>query len=128
LSITSAPRRPPFVALLEALGRRLAIHRHLAHADVDGDGRTDVLENVTGGVRVTFGGAAGMQAPQTLPAIHPGQPWVVPGAANVRIVDVNCDGLTDAVFVGETFRKPRPKVLPSNRGFGELRLTGSVVR
>jgi RHS repeat-associated protein len=75
----------------------------VAHADLDGDGRTDVLEDVTGGVRVTFGGAAGMQAPQTLPAINPGQPWIVPGAANVRIVDVNGDGLADAVFVGETF-------------------------
>jgi RHS repeat-associated protein len=71
----------------------------LVLADVDGDGRTDVLEPVTSGLRLRQGTAQGLGPAIYLPPIAGASPNVEPGAANVRFTDTNGDGLIDAVWL-----------------------------
>jgi hypothetical protein len=74
-------------------------------ADLDGDGRMDVIQASTGGIRVSFGAAGGMSAPASLPPIDPSNTSIEPGASDVQMVDFNGDGLADAVWLAESWMK-----------------------
>jgi RHS repeat-associated protein len=73
--------------------------------DLDGDGRMDVVQASTGGILVSFGAAAGMSAPASLPPIDPSNLSIEPGASDVRMVDFNGDGLADVVWLAESWMK-----------------------
>jgi RHS repeat-associated protein len=73
--------------------------------DIDGDGRTDVLDGVTGGVRLRTATASGLGPAIFLPPIAAASLNVEPGAANVRFLDVNGDALADAVWITDTWMK-----------------------
>jgi RHS repeat-associated protein len=74
-------------------------------ADVNGDGRTDVLESVTSGLRLRQGTAQGLGPAIYLPALADASPNVEPGAENVRFTDMNGDGLVDAVWLTDAWMK-----------------------
>src|SRR5690606_38092793 len=73
--------------------------------DVNGDGRMDVVQAVTGGLHVSFGGADGMGSRQTRPPIDPSNPFIEPGGSNVKFVEVNGDGLVDVVWLNDAWMK-----------------------
>ena len=73
-------------------------------ADVDGDGRTDVIEAVTGGLRMRRGVPTGFAPPAYLPPISADRS-IEPGAAGVRFLDANGDGLADVVRLTDTWMK-----------------------
>jgi RHS repeat-associated protein len=72
-----------------------------ALADVNGDGRIDVLRGVTSGVLVNLSGKQAMGPTASRPPIG-AEAAVTPGGANVRFVDVNGDGLSDAIWLTDT--------------------------
>jgi RHS repeat-associated protein len=74
-------------------------------ADVDGDGRMDVIRSVTGGLQVHLGGAAGLAAPVFRSAIDPSNVFIEPGGSNVQFVEVNGDGLADVVWLNDAWMK-----------------------
>ena len=74
-------------------------------ADLNGDGRMDVIRGVTGGLEVRLGGAAGLSAPVVRPAIDPSNIFIEPGGANVQFVEVNGDGLVDVVWLNDSWMK-----------------------
>ena len=67
-------------------------------ADVDGDGRTDLLRGASGGLQIRMNDGAGLEAWVTHPAPY-GVSTLVPGAAGARFQDMNGDGLADAVQI-----------------------------
>lgn len=77
----------------------------VAFADINGDGRTDVVKAAAGAVMVWQNGATGFGPGRYLPAISAADPSVEPGAANVRMLDVNGDGLADAVWLTDSWMK-----------------------
>lgn len=77
----------------------------MALADVNGDGLTDVLEAVTGGVRVRIATRTGLGAPRTMGPVSAVDPGVEIGARGVRLKDVNGDGLVDVVWLHDAWMK-----------------------
>jgi RHS repeat-associated protein len=93
-------------------GRRLAGTRGVplagggvVLADIDGDGRTDVIEAVTRGITMRRGVAGGLGPAAFLPPISAVEAHVEPGAASVRFLDANGDGLADAVYLTDDWMK-----------------------
>jgi RHS repeat-associated protein len=74
-------------------------------ADIDGDGRTDVLAAGTAGITMRRGIDGGLGPAAFLPAINPAEAYVEPGARNVRVLDANGDGLADAVYLTDDWMK-----------------------
>jgi YD repeat-containing protein len=75
-----------------------------ALADVNGDGRTDVIQGRASGIVVSFGVQGGLTSGVALPRIQP-DAEVEPGNANLRFADMNGDGLTDAVWMTDNWMK-----------------------
>ena len=73
--------------------------------DLNGDGRTDVVRPSTNGIFVNFQTPAGLGPTTSLPPISPDDITVVPGASNVRVHDVNGDGLADFVWLADGWIK-----------------------
>jgi YD repeat-containing protein len=76
-----------------------------ALADVNGDGRTDVIRGRTGGIAVNFNGPTGMGPTVSLPRISPNDVQVEPGADGVRFVDMNGDGVVDVAWMTDSWIK-----------------------
>jgi RHS repeat-associated protein len=66
--------------------------------DVDGDGRTDVVQGTATGLRVWFNGPTGVRGPVSRPHIA-GNGNLEPGRPNVRFTDINGDGLVDVAWI-----------------------------
>lgn len=77
----------------------------VATADVNGDGRTDVLQSTTGGVRLWLNTSYGLASPISLPPVDPSNVLVEPGGANTRVLDMNGDGLADVVWLTDSWMK-----------------------
>ncbi|MCE9573340.1 MAG: FG-GAP-like repeat-containing protein [Deltaproteobacteria bacterium] len=77
----------------------------MALADIDGDGRVDVLESVTGGLRLRRGVPAGLGPAAYLPPPTAADPNVGPGLTGVRVMDANGDGLADLVWLTDAWMK-----------------------
>ncbi|NOK01954.1 hypothetical protein HNV27_10110 [Myxococcus xanthus] len=73
------------------------------YADLNGDGRVDVIQRVSGGVRIKFNGPTGLGAWISRPYIG-GFSQLVPGP-NVRFHDVNGDGLADVVQLTDSLMR-----------------------
>jgi YD repeat-containing protein len=74
-------------------------------ADLNGDGRIDVVRTRGSAISVNFGGVGGLGPTLALPAISASDVAVVPGDPQVRFVDVNGDGLADVVWVTDAWMK-----------------------
>lgn len=72
-------------------------------ADVNGDGRTDVIEGATGGLRIRLGRASGLAPLVRLPAVSARDAEVEPGHPNVRFIDANGDGLVDVLYLTDSY-------------------------
>ncbi|HEY2518052.1 MAG TPA: polymorphic toxin-type HINT domain-containing protein [Polyangiaceae bacterium] len=70
-------------------------------ADVNGDGRTDVIQGLTTSTAVYLNGASGLDAGTQHPMIDPTNASVVPGDPDTRFHDINGDGLVDATWVAD---------------------------
>lgn len=76
-----------------------------AFADLDGDGRTDVVQATGAGLLVSFGTDGGMAGAVQRPPVSSVDPPVEPGAPNVRLLDMNGDGLADVVWLTDAWTK-----------------------
>jgi YD repeat-containing protein len=79
--------------------------RNSVLADVDGDGRTDVLEAGTGGLSVRLAANGRLEPRSFRGRIDPDNIVVEPGNDDVKWVDVNDDGLVDAVWLTDEWFK-----------------------
>lgn len=77
----------------------------VALADINGDGRTDVMRSAASGTQVWLSGRNGFEPASYLPRIAASDPPVEPGAANVRLRDVNGDSLADVVWLTDSWMK-----------------------
>jgi len=73
-------------------------------ADLNGDGRTDVIQGSASGLTINFGRDGGMSPDVTAPRIQT-DAEIEPGNANLRFVDMNGDGLADAVWLTDAWMK-----------------------
>ncbi|OJT20075.1 hypothetical protein BO221_33340 [Archangium sp. Cb G35] len=87
-------------------------------ADLNGDGRVDVVKVVTSGLRVKLSGAGGLGPWVTKPGIG-GSSTLVPGP-NVRFHDVNGDGVADVVQLTDSLMR-----VYLGKGDGSFVLQGS---
>ncbi|NVJ09684.1 VCBS repeat-containing protein [Myxococcus sp. AM001] len=87
-------------------------------ADLNGDGRVDVIQRVTNGIRVRLNGEAGLGAWLSRQYIG-GFSQLVPGP-NARFHDVNGDGLADVVQLTDSLMR-----VFLGRGDGNFVLKGS---
>jgi YD repeat-containing protein len=74
-------------------------------ADVNADGRTDVIVGQTGGIGVRLAGDGTLLPKQSLPPIDPANVSVTPGNPDVRFFDVNGDGVVDVVWLADEWLK-----------------------
>lgn len=74
-------------------------------ADLNGDGRTDVVKGSATNLLVTLATKTGMRPTQILPRISASDINVEPGLATVRFTDVNGDGLADVVWLTDDWMK-----------------------
>jgi RHS repeat-associated protein len=74
-------------------------------ADLNADGRTDVIRGSATNLMVNFASKTGMGATQVLPRISASDVNVEPGLATVRFTDVNGDGLADVVWLTDSWMK-----------------------
>jgi hypothetical protein len=74
-------------------------------ADINGDGRTDVLQASSDGLLIRFNSKDGLGPVQRKPAIDPYNVDVVPGDPYVRFEDLNGDGLVDVVWMTNDWMK-----------------------
>jgi RHS repeat-associated protein len=105
-------RAYPLVGASLGEGRRLTGTRGVSLggrgtvlADIDGDGRTDVVAAGTAGISMRRGVDGGLGPAAFLPPINPAEAYVEPGAANVRFLDANGDGLADVVYLTDAWMK-----------------------
>ncbi|WP_140787615.1 FG-GAP-like repeat-containing protein [Myxococcus xanthus] len=87
-------------------------------ADLNGDGRVDVIQRIANGIRVKLNGATGLGAWISRPYIG-GVSQLVPGP-DVRFHDVNGDGLADVVQLTDSLMR-----VFLGRGDGNFVLKGS---
>jgi RHS repeat-associated protein len=83
----------------------LPLHGAGVLADLNGDGRTDLIRGTAVGVLVNLATATGMADTLSLPRISPSDVGVEPGAANIRFADINGDGLSDVVWLTDAWMK-----------------------
>ncbi len=74
-------------------------------ADINGDGRTDIIRAATGGIIVHFAQKDSLGPGVFLGAISPGDSPVEPGRSNVRFRDINGDGLADVIWMTDGWMK-----------------------
>ena len=74
-------------------------------ADLNGDGRIDVVRPRGSGINVNFGAVGGLGPTMELPALSATDVAVVPGDPQTRFIDVNGDGLADVVWVTDAWMK-----------------------
>jgi RHS repeat-associated protein len=74
-------------------------------ADLNGDGRTDVIRGGATNLLVNFATKTGMGPTQVLPVISPSDVNVEPGLPTVRFTDINGDGLSDVVWLTDAWMK-----------------------
>jgi YD repeat-containing protein len=74
-------------------------------ADVNADGRTDVIQGETGGISVRLAGSGGLLPPVRVGRIDPWNVQVEPGNADVHFVDVNGDSVVDVVWLTDQWFK-----------------------
>jgi YD repeat-containing protein len=74
-------------------------------ADLNGDGRTDVIRGAAGGILVTFNTKSGLAPTVRLPQISAAEAAIEPGNANVRFADFNGDGLADVEYLTDGWLK-----------------------
>ncbi len=77
----------------------------VALADIDGDGRTDVLRQSAVGIAFWRNGATGFEPVATAGPFAPNDAGVALGAANVQLHDLNGDGLADIVWLTDGWMK-----------------------
>jgi YD repeat-containing protein len=73
-------------------------------ADINGDGRTDVIQGRASGLAINFGRGGGLTPVVALPRIQ-ANAELEPGNPNVRFVDMNGDGLTDVAWLTDNWMK-----------------------
>ena len=76
-----------------------------ALADLNGDGRSDVVRAGTGGILVNFAGENGYGETLSLGPISSVDVEIEPGKPDVRFADVNGDGLDDVVWLAPEWMK-----------------------
>jgi YD repeat-containing protein len=72
-----------------------------AFADLNGDGRIDVVRAGTGGLVVHLGGQGGLGPGLRRPRVSSADVSVEPGTTGFHLLDASGDGLADVVFLGE---------------------------
>jgi RHS repeat-associated protein len=77
----------------------------IVFADINGDGRTDILRAAADNLLVRFNTKAGLGPVQRMPLIDPYNVNVVPGNSYVRFEDLNGDGLVDVVWLTDSWMK-----------------------
>jgi RHS repeat-associated protein len=74
-------------------------------ADLNGDGRTDVVEASSDGLRARFATQTGLGPAVRLPPVSSGDLAVEPGRSDVHFIDANGDGLADVVWLADEWMK-----------------------
>ncbi len=105
VSRMDAAQRAWIDAVTWAGTRGVSPHDDSVVVDLNGDARMDVVQGATAGLTVRLGGPGGLESALARPPISAADPTVVPGASNVRWVDVNGDGLTDVVWITDAWMK-----------------------
>lgn len=77
----------------------------VARADINGDGRTDIIRAATSGIIVHFAEKDRLAPGVLVGQISPGDSPVEAGRPNVRFHDVNGDGLSDVVWMTDGWMK-----------------------
>jgi RHS repeat-associated protein len=76
-----------------------------AFADVNGDGRTDVLQGTAGSLLVRLNGSAGLGEVQRMPGVSGSDAAVEVGKDDLQLADINGDGLVDVVWLQDEWMK-----------------------
>lgn len=74
-----------------------------ALADLNGDGRSDLVRAATSGLRIAFATDSGFAPWVSVAPINPSNPVMEPGNASTELLDYNGDGLSDAVWFSDRY-------------------------